>query len=485
MLNECNIDDLSMLANPAWVYDVERYCIHWANASAIEFWQAETLDDLMQRDFRSSMSEAIFELLKSNLDQYRQGKEHTQWWTLYPKGHEKEVYCHFSGIRLRDNRMAMVVQIISGQQALGTELSNPPSTIIASLWDKNGLLTSANPLFNDLYGSSIREFSELFYSKEEANRLWARALKEREYETELYVPTPSGEQSHYIQIRVNQSKAGNLFVVRQFIKQEDVLNKKGVSEEAAVSVTYRQQQMRHRICKAMSAGEFCVDYLSVKYAQEDRLYAVEGVVTWKSPELGSIPAAEFMPMADDHGISALLGHYVLEKACDQLMQWGSDGKPLAKLIMTLSPSQILTPNYLKAMSQLLKRTGFPADQLIIFIDGEALIKRSPILLDTVRSLRLMGVMLASDGARFSRYKADGSTVIDTLEDIPLTHVKLSPAKNSPPIDEADIERVMSEAHKSGLQIIASNISATWELQLMTVLGCGLYQGALAGLVNVN
>jgi hypothetical protein len=114
-----------------------------------------------------------------------------------------------------------------------------------------------------------------------------------------------------------------------------------------------------------------------------------------------------------------------------------------------------------------------------------LIKRSPILLDTVRSLRLMGVMLASDGARFSRYKADGSTVVDTLEDIPLTHVKLSPAKDSPAIDEADIERVMSEAHKSGLQIIASNISATWELQLMTVLGCGLYQGALAGLVNVN
>lgn len=482
MLDERDIGTLSIQTNPVWVYDVEEYRICWANQAAVELWEAASLEALLRRDFKPTMSDAIFELLKDNLKQYQQGKEHTQWWTLYPQEVQKEVYCHISGIRLEDQRVAMVVQVISGQPVLGSELSESPSTITASLWDKHGYLKSANPLFLEAYGGGLTHFNELFYSTEEAQRLWKRALNEREYETELYLPTPSGKQAHYLQLRVNQSKAGNLMVLRQFIKYEEAADKHVCSAEGAPHLPHRQQQMRQLIPQAMGSGEFCVEYQSVKQAKEHRLYAVEALVKWQSPQLGVVSVEEFMPIADDYGIASLLGYYVLEKACKQVMEWGLQGKPLVKLIMTLSPLQVMTPNYLNAIEILLKKTGFPASELIIHIKGEELMTRSPILIEIVKSLRLMGIMIASDAVAHFGQDNQGHR-IDVLADVPLTHVKLSPSMNTSTSTRVLMEQAAREAHQCGLQIIASNITANWQLNLMALVGCGLYQGALAGLVS--
>ncbi|WP_297341469.1 hypothetical protein, partial [Pseudophaeobacter sp.] len=39
------------MATPIWVFDVDNHKIWWANAAGILFWEAESLNDLLQRDF--------------------------------------------------------------------------------------------------------------------------------------------------------------------------------------------------------------------------------------------------------------------------------------------------------------------------------------------------------------------------------------------------------------------------------------------------
>lgn len=216
MIKESELDSLYALHNPIWVYDIEHYRIHWANGQALAFWEAESAEELYARDFRKDMSEAIYNLLCHDLEAYRDGREYTQWWTLFPKGQRKEVYCHYSGVQLNDGRVAMLAQVVVTQELLQTELSVHSSSTIASLWNSDGHLKSANPMFTDIYGEQPLMFRELFFSPRQAQEVWSAALAQKEYETELYLPTPQGERWYGLLVRVNQSQQGNQFVMRQY-----------------------------------------------------------------------------------------------------------------------------------------------------------------------------------------------------------------------------------------------------------------------------
>ena len=61
-------DDLQVLDlvdHPVWVFDVVNKCMWWANQEAVSFWNANSLEELLNRDFATDMSETV---AKKNLD---------------------------------------------------------------------------------------------------------------------------------------------------------------------------------------------------------------------------------------------------------------------------------------------------------------------------------------------------------------------------------------------------------------------------------
>ncbi len=288
LFNEKDLDTFTSLHNPIWVYDIEQYRIHWANDQALLFWEADSRDELYTRNFKDDMSDAVSSLLQADLSEFREGKEQTQWWTLFPKGKRKEVYCHYSGVKLSDGRVAMLAQVVVTKELLETELSIHSSTTIASLWDQYGHLKSANPMFNDLYSNSVKEFDKLFFSARQAEEIWQKVLKVREYEAEVYMPTPEGDQWHNLQVRVNQSKEGNLFVVRQYDiierKERELHHKHLATIDSLTQLSNRYGALRYLEETAANIGEFSLLFIDLDnfkavndyygHAQGDKLLAV-------------------------------------------------------------------------------------------------------------------------------------------------------------------------------------------------------------------
>ena len=116
---------MNMLVRPVWVFDIDNKAMFWANAAAIEqVWNASTLDELLQRDFASDMSEATASFLagvKSKIIQDPYRSKITEQWTFYPRDGESattfDITC--SGIRIGDTsdtsapkegRIAMLVE---------------------------------------------------------------------------------------------------------------------------------------------------------------------------------------------------------------------------------------------------------------------------------------------------------------------------------------------------------------------------------------
>ena len=79
------LDVLNILVHPVWVFDIQKCCMKWANNCAVELWNATSLQDLLDRDFKTGMSEATITRLATYLVQFEQGQQMTDQWTFYPK----------------------------------------------------------------------------------------------------------------------------------------------------------------------------------------------------------------------------------------------------------------------------------------------------------------------------------------------------------------------------------------------------------------
>ena len=92
---------------PMWVFDVDRLCVCWANASGLAFWRAENGAALLARDFTDA-SVATRARLDASLQQHAAGKVLRESWTLYPMGQPMTSALLSRGIRLPDGRQAIL-----------------------------------------------------------------------------------------------------------------------------------------------------------------------------------------------------------------------------------------------------------------------------------------------------------------------------------------------------------------------------------------
>jgi signal transduction histidine kinase len=105
------LDVLEILVHPVWIFDIDNKCMRWANAAAVEMWNASSLQELRDRDFQD-MSEATVLRLQEYQCRFQRGQIVTDQWTLYPKGHPKPIHVSCSGVRLNRNeaRPSMLVE---------------------------------------------------------------------------------------------------------------------------------------------------------------------------------------------------------------------------------------------------------------------------------------------------------------------------------------------------------------------------------------
>ena len=93
---------LNMLRHPVWVFDIDNVTMYWANAAAIStVWNAESLQELLQRDFKSDMSEGSKSwLLHFQQNELQKNTYATEKWTFYPNLTAQILDVTCSGIRI-------------------------------------------------------------------------------------------------------------------------------------------------------------------------------------------------------------------------------------------------------------------------------------------------------------------------------------------------------------------------------------------------
>ena len=151
----CDLDEvlrrLTKLHQAIWVFDIDHNRVLWANAEALNFWNADSLELLVDRDMGKDMSVSVAKRLQQYQADFKKDEacEFQEVWTLYPNGEPLTIDVVFSGIRLNDGRMAMFCEAIQetplDAQGLRSAEALLHTSVMITLYAGNGEPLYRNP----------------------------------------------------------------------------------------------------------------------------------------------------------------------------------------------------------------------------------------------------------------------------------------------------------------------------------------------------
>ena len=85
---------------------------------------------------------------------------------------------------------------------------------------------------------------------------------------------------------------------------------------------------------AADRGELELHYQPKVDIDSHRVIGAEALIRWRHPEHGLIPAADFMKLAQEHGLGTQLGEWVFQRACVDAASWAEAG--MERLIVSVN-----------------------------------------------------------------------------------------------------------------------------------------------------
>ncbi|MBI5259977.1 MAG: PAS domain-containing protein [Burkholderiales bacterium] len=195
---------------PVWVFDVERPGIVWANAAALEFWRAESLDELITRDYSDISPPARARLLAS-MQQHTLGKVVREPWTLYPRDEPMTTELASRGVRLPDGRQAILfaseplAASYDASMLRGIEAIRHTPVRVALHRIDGGPALMRNPAALAAFGPielpSSEQFDDLFVDGDLAGAIVALVRAGQGFAGDALLRTRQGERWHAVDAR--------------------------------------------------------------------------------------------------------------------------------------------------------------------------------------------------------------------------------------------------------------------------------------------
>ncbi|OWY34640.1 putative bifunctional diguanylate cyclase/phosphodiesterase [Herbaspirillum aquaticum] len=207
---------------------------------------------------------------------------------------------------------------------------------------------------------------------------------------------------------------------------------------------------------------------------------MEGLIRWQHPARGLVPPNEFIPIAEQGGLILAIGRWVLDRACEMLVEWKSDHERQRwTLSVNVSARQFNEPNFIEYLRSLLRRFDFPPERLCIELTETALLNSiDGDLQDKIAALKKQGVKLALDDF------GTGYSSLSYLKRLPLNKLKIDQSFVRTLLndrkDQGITAAVLSMATFLDLEVVAEGVETIEQFNYLRSLGCGAFQGYLFG-----
>jgi len=233
-----------------------------------------------------------------------------------------------------------------------------------------------------------------------------------------------------------------------------------------------EADLRH----AVLTGQFLLHY-QAQVTHNGTVTGAEALLRWQHPENGMVSPVEFIPLAEETGLILPLGLWVLQTACDQLVQWAQ--KPdLARLTIAVNVSvhQFNDVHFVRDVLALLNTSKANPQQLKLELTESLMAGKMQDIIEKMIILKATGLKFSLDDF------GTGYSSLSYLNRLPLDQLK---------IDQSFVRDVLTDRNNAviaksivalgqslGLNVIAEGVETQGQRTFLAQSGCLVYQGYL-------
>jgi diguanylate cyclase (GGDEF)-like protein/PAS domain S-box-containing protein len=246
-----------------------------------------------------------------------------------------------------------------------------------------------------------------------------------------------------------------------------------VFDEVLRATAERRLATASALRHALERDELTVHYQPIVDLGTGAMVSAEALLRWTHPSRGSIGPDEFIPIAEDTGLILGIGAWVLQQACDELVQW-QRSVPAMTVAVNLSVRQMVAPDIAGMIKGVLDRTGVTPGCLRLELTESIFMEDVDYFARTMANLKALGVQLAIDDF------GTGYSSLSYLTRFPVDAVKVDRAfvegLGTDPQRTALVAAIVAMAAAIGLEVTAEGVETPDQLASLRRLRCARAQG---------
>ncbi len=230
--------------------------------------------------------------------------------------------------------------------------------------------------------------------------------------------------------------------------------------------------------QALANREFELHY-QIQVDRRQSLIGAEILLRWNSPARGLVSPVAFIPLAEETGLIAPIGLWVLQSACAQLKAWAVDpARRNLQLAVNISPRQFRQDNFISQVLEVLEQTGVNPSRLKLELTEGLVLNNVEDSIEKMHALRALGLEFSMDDF------GTGYSSLSYLKKLPLSQLKIDRSfvqDLSTDANDATIVRtIITMGRTLGLEVIAEGVETEEQHEFLYQNGCSAFQGYLFG-----
>lgn len=235
-----------------------------------------------------------------------------------------------------------------------------------------------------------------------------------------------------------------------------------------------RRELGLRLREAVEQEQLVLHFQPQIGAHDWQVRGAEALVRWNHPQLGLLPPARFIPVAEELGVIVELGQWVLETACRKARGWLDSGLAEFTVAVNVSAVQLQRPDFLERVQRALEVSRLPPRYLELELTESMVMAHVERVIRTMRSLKSLGVSLSLDDF------GSGYSSLGYLRRFPIDKLKIDQAFVRDIITDpgsAGICRaVIALGHQLGMTVSAEGVETLGQAAFLRRSECDQFQG---------
>ncbi|MFO2978410.1 EAL domain-containing protein [Legionella pneumophila] len=240
--------------------------------------------------------------------------------------------------------------------------------------------------------------------------------------------------------------------------------------------TKREMLIHSQLRNAIKNHECSLKYQPIFNLKTKKLIAVEALMRWSNPLLGTVNPDEFISIAENTGLIIQLGEWVLRQACQQMKAWHNKGLPLSRLAVNVSGMQIKRGNFKEVVKNVLNDTNLDPAFLELEITESIIMSNAEEVISTLKQLNQLGIHISIDDF------GTGYSSFSYLKDIPANKLKIDKSFiqycASDPKNASIVKAIIVLARQLNLLVLSEGVETREQEQVLMKYNCDEVQGFL-------